>query len=226
VTESVESPEFEFGFTWQSSLFSVEQPSFDRSFAAVTRTLLDHDSWVDFSPAWLRGADEVFESLVHALPWRQREVTMWERRVAEPRLTWWWDGSDGSAEPLPILGDIRWALSQRYARPFDTIGCNLYRDGRDSVAWHGDRERFRHEDPIVVILSVGAARNFLLRPRGGGASRCYRLGHGDLFVMGGSCQHDWEHSVPKVAHADGPRLSIMFRHNLGATADSAVTSMS
>ena len=116
-------------------------------------------------------------------------------------------------EGLPILTTARAALSQHYARPFDSIGFNLYRDGHDSVAWHSDRERYELEDPTVAIVSTGQSRAFHVRPRGGGASRSWQLGHGDLFVMGGSCQHDWEHCGPKVAVA-GPRLSIMFRHNL------------
>lgn len=205
----------------QGSLFGHDAPTFDRSYRALRRTWLDDASWIDHADNWLIGADDVFAELVGLLPWRRREVTMWDRRLPEPRLTWWWDGADGSSEPLPILGDIRWSLTEHYSRPFDTIGCNLYRDGRDSVAWHGDRERYKHEDPIVVILSVGAERTFMVRPRGGGSSHSWRLGHGDLFVMGGSCQHDWEHCVPKVAHAAGPRLSIMFRHNLRGAASSS-----
>jgi len=199
---------------WQGCLFGDGSTAFDRSFTSLQRRWLDANSWVDFAPNWLSGSDAVFTALVERLPWRQREVTMWERRLPEPRLTHWWDGSDGSAESVSVLGDIRWALTEHYARPFDTIGYNFYRDGRDSVAWHGDRERFTHEDPVVVIVSVGAARGFMLRPRGGGRSITYRVGHGDLLVMGGSCQHDWEHCVPKAAQVDGPRVSIMFRHNL------------
>ena len=95
---------------------------------------------------------------------------------------------------------------------FDSIGCNYYRTGADSVAWHADRIRFYQEDPIVAIVSVGAPRPFLLRPRGGGRSRSFLLGQGDLLVMGGACQHDWEHTVPKVASA-GPRISITYRHD-------------
>ena len=202
----------------QGCLFGGERPAFDATFGGVERRWLDDASWIDYAPNWLGGADDLLTELAGQLPWRQREVTMWDRRLPEPRLTYWWDGSDASAPPSPILGDIRWALTRYYQRPFDTIGYNLYRDGRDSVAWHGDRERFRHEDPIVVIVSLGSARSFMLRPRGGGKSISYRAGHGDLLVMGGSCQHDWEHCVPKSAHVDGPRLSVMFRHHLADTA--------
>ena len=202
--------------SWQGSLFAGGQPAIDTTFSDVQRHWLDETSWIDHAANWLVGADQVCAELLHLLPWRQREVTMWERVLPEPRLTHWWDGSDGTAEALPVLGDIRGALCDHYRRPFDTIGFNLYRDGRDSVAWHGDRERFTHEDPVVVIVSTGAARPFLVRPRGGGVSRRFTVGHGDLLVMGGACQHEWEHCVPKIAKAAGPRISIMFRHNLVA----------
>ena len=96
--------------------------------------------------------------------------------------------------------------------PFVTVGLCLYRDGNDSVAWHGDTiGRARTEDTLVAIVSLGTPRSFLLRPRGGGPSRHFALGRGDLLVMGGSCQRTWEHCVPKRSHADGPRLSIQFR---------------
>jgi alkylated DNA repair dioxygenase AlkB len=198
---------------WQQCLFAFEDPAIDHTFTTVTRTWLDDDSWIDYAPRWLHGADMVFAELIAALPWQQREVTMYNRRLPEPRLTAWWSTASHEAEVLPVLGEARDALTRQYARPFDSIGFNLYRDGHDSVAWHGDRERYELENPTVVIVSTGQPRAFHLRPRGGGASRSWQLGHGDLFVMGGSCQHDWEHCVPKVAAA-GPRLSIMFRHDL------------
>jgi alkylated DNA repair dioxygenase AlkB len=198
---------------WQQCLFAFEEPSIDRDFAAVTRTWLDDESWIDYAPRWLHGSDLIFAELVAALPWQQREVTMYNRRLPEPRLTSWWNTSSPDAEVLPVLAEARAALTNHYVRPFDSIGFNLYRDGRDSVAWHSDRERYHLEDPTVVIVSTGQPRPFQVRPRGGGRSRSWHLGDGDMFVMGGSCQHDWEHCVPKVAAA-GPRLSIMFRHNL------------
>jgi alkylated DNA repair dioxygenase AlkB len=198
---------------WQQCLFAFEEPSIDQTFATVTRTWLDDNSWIDYAPHWLHGADRVFGELIAVLPWQQREVTMYHRRLPEPRLTAWWDTASPDLEIQPVLADARAALSRNYARPFDSIGFNLYRDGHDSVAWHSDRERYELEDPTVAIVSTGQARPFHVRQRGGGPSRSWHLGHGDLLVMGGSCQHDWEHCVPKVAAA-GPRLSIMYRHNL------------
>lgn len=200
---------------WQQCLFAFEEPSIDATFSTVTRTWLDQECWVDHAPNWLHGADRIFGELIAALPWQQREVTMYDRRLPEPRLTAWWSTASPEPEVLAVLADARAALTRHYSRPFDSIGFNLYRDGHDSVAWHSDRERFHLEDPTVVIVSTGRPRPFHMRPKGGGPSRSWQLGHGDLFVMGGSCQHDWEHCVPKVA-ATGPRLSIMFRHNLAA----------
>ena len=203
---------------YQASLFANGEATVDRAFVGAERTWLDDAAWVEVVPAWLRGADDVFARLVDELPWRQRTVVMWDRKLPEPRLTAWWGTGECRPEPMPVLAEARARLSDRYGKPFDSIGFNLYRDGRDSVAWHGDRERCRREDPTVAIVSVGARRAFHLRPRfceirGRSRTRQFMLGHGDLFVMGGACQHDWEHCVPKVARADGPRLSIMFRHH-------------
>ena len=201
--------------TYQGCLFALDDPACDPDFAGERRVQLDGDSWVDVVPTWMRGADLVFGELVARMAWNQREVVMYDRLVTEPRLTAWWTAADGASEPLPVLGEARQLLSRHYLRPFDSIGFNLYRDGRDSVAWHSDRERYVREDPVVAIVSVGAPRAFHMRPRPGfeGEHHQFVVGQGDLLVMGGSCQHQWEHAVPKVAHAAGPRLSIMFRHH-------------
>jgi alkylated DNA repair dioxygenase AlkB len=195
----------------QVSLFgSAEEPAVDDTFAGLRRIDLDGTSWLDHVPGWLSGEQGVFDHLVDALDWRQRTVTMWERRLPEPRLTAWWTPDQG-AEVLPMLAAARQVLSTRYAEAFDSIGFNCYRDGEDSVAWHGDRHRLYIDDPVVAIVSVGAARPLRLRPRGGGSAHSFDLGRGDLFVMGGACQHDWEHGVPKVRAAE-PRISITYRH--------------
>jgi alkylated DNA repair dioxygenase AlkB len=204
---------------WQASLFAAGEPSFDRSFGGLSRRWLDETSWIDLQPRWLDGSDHVFAELVARLPWRQRTVPMYDRLVDEPRLTWWWSDGDGDL-PFRLLDGMRLALSPHYGRQFDSCGCNYYRTGADSVAWHSDRVRFSQEDPIVAIISVGAPRPFLLRPRGGGDSLSLQLGQGDLMVMGGAVQHDWEHTVPKVARA-GPRISITYRHGIEPPSPSA-----
>jgi alkylated DNA repair dioxygenase AlkB len=143
---------------------------------------------------------------------------MYERMVDVPRLVCIYD--EGEPLPHPILDDARAALSAHYrdelGEPFTTAGLCYYRDGRDSVAWHGDRiGRSRTQDTMVAILSLGEARRLMLRPRNGGSSIAFPLGHGDLIVMGGSCQRTWEHAVPKTARPVGPRISVQFRpHNV------------
>jgi alkylated DNA repair dioxygenase AlkB len=196
----------------QGSLFGALEPDVDATFRGSQRIELDERSWIDLARGWLTGADSVFDQLLDVVPFRQRtNVRMYDRLVDEPRMSAWWHVDDGQPEPLPILGEMRTLLSVHYGEQFDSIGFNLYRDGRDSVAWHGDRHRHVVTDPVVAIVSVGVPRPLRLRPRRGGASAGWDLGDGDLFVMGGACQHDWEHTVPKVRHA-GPRLSITFRN--------------
>ncbi len=196
----------------QRSLFGSLEPEFDSTFGELTRLDLDGRTWVDHAPAWLQGADAVFDELVTELPFRQRTgIRMYDQIVDEPRLSAWWSVASGNPEPMPILNDIRLLLAEQYAEPFDSIGFNLYRDHHDSVAWHGDRHRHIVTNPVIAIVSVGTPRPLKLRPRGGGPSLSWALGDGDLFVMGGACQHEWEHTVPKVRSATGPRLSITFR---------------
>ncbi|MEV7242099.1 alpha-ketoglutarate-dependent dioxygenase AlkB [Streptomyces sp. NPDC093248] len=180
----------------------------------LRRTELGYGAWIDVLPGWLSGADALFEELAAGVPWRAERRTMYDNVVAVPRLLAFY----GASEPLPhpVLTEARDALSARYAEelgePFTTAGLCYYRDGRDSVAWHGDRiGRGARQDTMVAILSVGAPRDLLLRPAGGGPGVRRPLGHGDLIVMGGSCQRTWEHCVPKTAHAAGPRISVQFR---------------
>lgn len=198
----------------QASLFGSEDPEFDSSFRNAARSSLGGTSWVEYVPGWLSGSDALFDDLEERLDFRQRRaIPMYDRLVDEPRLTSWWHEADSEPIPLPILDDVRYELEAEYGRHFDSIGFNLYRDHRDSVAWHADRHRHHVTDPVIAVLSVGEGRPFHMRRNEGGASLTWGLGHGDLFVMGGGCQHEWQHCVPKRRRPCGPRLSITFRHD-------------
>ncbi|MGW0080846.1 alpha-ketoglutarate-dependent dioxygenase AlkB [Streptomyces sp. NPDC003393] len=180
----------------------------------LRRTVLGRGAWIDLLPGWLEGADDLFERLAAEVPWRAERRTMYDNVVAVPRLLAFYGADDPL--PHPVLTEARDALTAHYGRelgePFTTAGLCYYRDGRDSVAWHGDRiGRGAREDTMVAILSVGAPRDLLLRPAGGGPTIRRPLGHGDLIVMGGSCQRTWEHCVPKSTRATEPRISIQFR---------------
>jgi alkylated DNA repair dioxygenase AlkB len=195
---------------WQATLFGDAPPAPGRG--EPTRLPLAGGAWVDHAPGWLAGADRLMADLLDAAPWAQRRRRMYEGMVDEPRLTAWWElGPDAGPPPLPVLAELGRVLSARYGVAFDSVGCNLYRDGHDSVAWHGDTVRKVLAEPVVAIVSLGEPRPLLLRPTGGGRSLRFGLGQGDLFVMGGTCQHTWQHSVPKVRRA-GPRISVTYRH--------------
>ncbi|MGZ4465399.1 MAG: alpha-ketoglutarate-dependent dioxygenase AlkB [Nocardioides sp.] len=199
---------------FQGSLFAAP-PVGDRplSLDGLVRHRLTRGAWVDVCRTWLPDADDVLARLVADVPWRAERRQMYDRLVDVPRLVHTY--AAGEPLPHPALTAAREALSAHYAgelgEPFVTAGCCYYRDGRDSVAWHGDTiGRGRTQDTMVAIVSVGDPRRLAQRPRGGGEATTIEMGHGDLLVMGGSCQRTWEHAVPKVAHA-GPRLSVQFR---------------
>ncbi|WGL53136.1 alpha-ketoglutarate-dependent dioxygenase AlkB [Nocardioides sp. BP30] len=197
---------------FQSTLFAAPETAAPRC-DAISRTPLSNGAWIDLARGWLPAADDVFDTLRHAVPWRAERRQMYDRMVEVPRLLHTYLADEPL--PHPMLELARDALSEHYlpelGERFRTAGCCYYRDGNDSVAWHGDRiGRGRSHDTMVAILSIGDPRRLALRPRGGGDSRVVEMGHGDLLVMGGSCQRTWEHAVPKVAKA-GPRMSVQFR---------------
>jgi alkylated DNA repair dioxygenase AlkB len=179
------------------------------------RVPLSHGAWVDIQRGWLTGSAALFGRLVEAVPWKAERRRMYDRTVDVPRLLCFY-GED-AALPDRSLDACRDALNAHYQQElgerFKTAGLCFYRDGRDSVAPHGDTiGRGSTEDTMVAIVSLGEARSMLLRPRdGGSATLRYNLGHGDLIVMGGSCQRTWEHGIPKSARPTGSRISVQFR---------------
>jgi alkylated DNA repair dioxygenase AlkB len=198
----------------QGSLFGTAEALALRPLTDLERVPLSDGAWLELLPGWLDGADELFERLVMNVPWREERRQMYDNVVTVPRLLAFYE--EGDALPDPLLERARDALSGHYlaelGEPLRTTGLCFYRDGQDSVAWHGDRiGRGSTEDTMVAIVSVGEPRALCLRPAGGGPARRYALGHGDLIVMGGSCQRTWEHAIPKTKRQVGPRISIQFR---------------
>jgi alkylated DNA repair dioxygenase AlkB len=198
----------------QPSLFAAGPPAI-RAGTPFERLELGRGAWVDVAREWLAGGDEVCARLIEEVEWHHRRRRMYDRIVDEPRLHHWYRRGD----PLPddILDGFRAAMTRRYralaATPvrFGALGLNYYRDGADSVAWHADRELRHLDDTLVAILTLGAARPFLLRPSGGGRSINIRPASGDVLVMGGAAQLQFEHAVPKTAAAIGPRVSASIR---------------
>lgn len=199
----------------QGSLFDQSDDLRLGPLDGLRRRELGAGAWVDVLPGWLGGADALFTRLAEDVPWKAERRQMYEQVVDVPRLLAYYGPED--TLPHPVLDEAREALSAHYGaelgEPFATAGLCFYRDGRDSVAWHGDRiGRGAREDTMVAILSVGDPRDLALRPHGGGGQTLrFPQGHGDLIVMGGSCQRTWDHAVPKSTRAVGPRISIQFR---------------
>ncbi len=199
--------------TWQPSLLAGgAEADFDPALDGARRRFLPAGAWVDHVPAWVSGADALFDEIVATAPWQaEQQRPMYDRIVDVPRLT-----TGGWHEGRPRLLDrMARSLGRHYGVRLPAISANLYRDGNDSVAWHGDRIGRHRVTTIVAIVSLGSPRRLLLRPDGGGTSIGYTLHSGDLLVQGGTCQRTYQHCVPKRAQA-GPRVSVMFRELHGA----------
>jgi alkylated DNA repair dioxygenase AlkB len=198
---------------FQASLFGAESEAGLAALDGSARLTLAHGAWLDVVPGWLRGADAIFERLAAVVPWRAERRWMYDQVVDVPRMLSQYGADDEL--PDPALAEARGVLDAHYraelGEPLSTVGLCLYRDGRDSVAWHGDTSGRRVRETIVAIVSLGNPRALMLRPRGGGQSLRYLVGHGDLLVMGGTCQRTWQHAVPKTAKPAGPRISVQFR---------------
>jgi alkylated DNA repair dioxygenase AlkB len=192
---------------YQTSLLGAGDPAVHAA-VPFERLQLDDQSWVDVARGWLHGADTLLDALIDTVDWQQHRRWMYERMVDDPRLSRWFTADESL--PHGALAPVRSALEAHYDVPLGGLGLNYYRDGRDSVAPHRDRELRHLDDTLIAIVTLGARRPFLIRPRGGGKSRDISPASGDLLVMGGRTQVGWEHGVPKVKRA-GPRISATWR---------------
>ena len=191
----------------QGWLLGRDEPRCDASFAAVERVALTDGAWLELARGWLAGHAALFDELRQNVAWREESRRMYDRVVDVPRLV----AALPPDDRPPAVEAMRAALERRYATPLPRVSVALYRDGRDSVAWHGDYVARRLPEALVATVSVGAPRKLLVRPTGGGrSSLALSIGCGDLLVMGGSCQRTHQHAIPKSARAE-PRIAIMFR---------------
>ncbi len=214
VCSHVDSP----GAPLQGSLLGMGEPQVPETVGNLQRRSLENGAWLDHRPGWLPGADAWFDLLLGGLDWRTARRPMFDKIVDVPRLIWARDLHDGECGIVASLDHLAHRLADHYRRPLPGLHANLYRDGSDSVAWHRDKVA-NPSDALVAIVSLGAARSFAVRPVGGGTAIRFDLGRGDLLVMGGTMQCEYEHAVPKTKHGS-PRISVMIRSDDG-TAPSA-----
>jgi alkylated DNA repair dioxygenase AlkB len=182
----------------------------------MERIELDERSWVEVHRAWLADADAQYDELAALPVWRESRVFRYDHWVDEPRLSTFFPRGSG---PAPLLEAQR-RIQQQYGVAFDGFALNWYRDGRDSQAFHRDRDMKWLEETVIAIVTLGATRPWLLRPRAArydheaahrGAVHDLAPGSGDLLVLGGASQVGWEHSVPKVHAPIGGRMSVQWR---------------
>lgn len=192
-------------------------PHVDRG-AAIERLDLGDGAWVDVGRSWLVGADGLFGHLRDEVAWQTSRLFRYDHAVEERRVGSWW--KPGTPLPHPALAEATRTLQHRYSARFDGFSMIQYRDGHDGQAFHRDTDMKWLDDTVIAILSLGATRPWLLRPRssrhdhspGRGATHDLAPEPGDLIVMGGRSQADWEHSVPYLgAQAVSPRISIQWR---------------
>jgi alkylated DNA repair dioxygenase AlkB len=201
--------------TYQASFFGASAPACEFDFSRARHIALDQRSWIEHVPDWFGQHQALFAALLDSAPWLQRDRWMYTRTVIEPRLTA--DYPDISEVPHEALRDIVGALTEHYGVRYRSLWVNLYRDQHDSTAWHGDNIGRVQAESVVPVLTLGASRRFLIRPKNGGRTWTFRPASGDLIVMGGRAQRDWLHCVPKESTPSGPRISINFapeRHSV------------
>jgi alkylated DNA repair dioxygenase AlkB len=195
----------------QNDLFGEQSASLavDDAFSTAKRVELDAQSWLEIVPGWVSESGVLFDVMRDAIAWQQHDRRLFDKVFTEPRLTASLAGLRNA--PHALLNAAASALSRRYERPYDSLWLNYYRHGEDSTSWHRDRPACRLPECIVPVLSLGAARRFLVKPYRGGKSLAFRAGAGDLIVMGGRAQKDWVHSVPKEPQLLEGRISINFQ---------------
>lgn len=194
----------------------------------ANRIDLGAGAWLEHVPGWIPGpeADRLFAALRDELAWEQREIVLFGRRILQPRLIAW-AGALGyrysgqtlePREPTPTTAALLARVSERTEAPFNHVLINRYRDGADSIGLHADDEPELGLDPLVATLSLGATRQFVLKPRRRhlGPGHSIDVGHGSLLVMGGTCQRHYVHGVPRRSGVTGERISLTFRRLLRA----------
>ncbi len=187
--------------------------------ATSERLELGNGAWIDITRGWITAPDDVYSHLRDTVAWQTSQLFRYDHVVEERRVGAGW--SRGTPLPHPALAEATRVIQHRYRVQFDGFAMIQYRDGHDGQAFHRDTDMRWLDDTIVAILSLGAQRPWRLRARasrhddspGKGATHDLAPASGDLLVMGGRTQADWEHSVPYLPDRTiGPRISIQWRH--------------
>lgn len=197
-------------YEMQQSLFEIAQGI----------NILPFDGEALFYQGFLNEKESLFyfRMLLNEYDYRQVPVRIYDREVLQPKLTAL-AGETGedleySSNILPVqpwtenLLTLKEKVEEAAAIRFTHALLNLYRDGKDGVGWHRDKEKPWGLDPVIASLSLGAARTFQMRSK---IIKSVELTSGSLVIMKGLSQQCWEHRIPKTNKRIGPRLNITFR---------------
>ncbi|HEV3152713.1 MAG TPA: alpha-ketoglutarate-dependent dioxygenase AlkB [Candidatus Baltobacteraceae bacterium] len=181
-------------------------------FGSAPRVYVDDDTGgIVYYPALLEaGASaRLFELLERSLPWSSETMWMYDHTVNVPRLV----ARFAPAEPLPPeLAAVCERVESFLGTDFNSVSVQYYRNEQDSVAWHNDHTEDLIDRPVVALVSLGATREMQVRSKAR-PRRTFSidLEPGSLMVMSGRAQEFWEHHIPKLRRASGPRISIALR---------------
>jgi len=185
--------------------------------------LLPFDGSAVFTPDFLdaKSSEQMFRDIQATTPWESVELTVFGRRVNEPRLSAWvnedgrpyvYSGTSRHAHRFtPALDDLRRRVEQTSGHTFNSALVNLYRNGDDSLGWHADDEPENGREPVIASVSFGAVRRFDLRHRETKETIKIDLTSGSLLLMSGATQHKWVHQVPRQRKVRAPRINVTFR---------------
>jgi alkylated DNA repair dioxygenase AlkB len=165
--------------------------------------------------------DLLFRLLRDETDWIQPQIRMFGKWVDQPRLMSWqavddlkYSYSGITLNPRPfssVVSQIASKIQQKTGVSFNSVLINYYRNGQDSMGWHADDEPELGADPIIASVSLGEARDFLLRHNTRKELNLkLPLPSGSLLLMGKGIQKNWKHALPKRKHA-GPRINLTFR---------------
>ncbi|WP_028293080.1 alpha-ketoglutarate-dependent dioxygenase AlkB family protein [Oceanobacter kriegii] len=187
------------------------------------------DGELDFYPAAVIQPDPLFDILHQQLPWHSDTITVYGKEHRIPRLQCWlgdaglaytYSGKTLHTLPWhPVLQQLNQQLNQALGLNNNSVLCNLYRDGNDSMGWHSDDEAELGPAPVVVSMTLGAERDFALRKKG--ETRMFAklpLSHGSVLVMKAGMQSRWQHALPKRAGIASARINLTFRQLIQDTA--------
>lgn len=185
--------------------------------------ILPKDGEVLFFPNYFNKADSdrLFKSLTDKILWQQDQIKFFGKMIDLPRLTAWYGENDlpytYSGIPMkphswtPDLLEIKNKIEKEAKVNFSSVLLNLYRDGKDSVAWHCDDEKELGINPVIGSVSFGATRTFKFRHLQDKIVEKVELTHGSFVLMQGETQHKWEHEIPKTSKTLTPRINLTFR---------------